>query len=86
MQAETPLEGEPVDSDPPDFSSLSGDDIDAQLAALDRLVDETENEVGILGRPGVMNWVMFHAETGDFDVEIKRLDAPSPRQSRSPSD
>lgn len=46
MQAETPPEGEPVDSDPSDFSSLNGDDIDAQLAALDQLVDETENEIG----------------------------------------
>ncbi|MCH8146902.1 MAG: hypothetical protein IH987_02780 [Planctomycetes bacterium] len=51
IQAETPPEGEPVDSDPPDFSSFSGDEIDAQLAALDRLVDETENEIGAPTEP-----------------------------------
>lgn len=45
--AEDPLKSESVESDPSDLSSsLSCDDIDSQLADLDRLVDESQSEIG----------------------------------------
>jgi vanillate/3-O-methylgallate O-demethylase len=31
-----------------------------------------ENRVSIVGRPSAHNWVQFHAETGDYDVELFR--------------
>lgn len=39
---------------------------------------EEENRVNILGRPPTGNWVAYHAETGNYDVEIIRIDKPSP--------
>ncbi|MGZ9808875.1 aminomethyl transferase family protein [Pseudoroseicyclus sp. H15] len=45
-----------------------------------------ENEVNIVGRPNLPNWVQFHAETGDYDVTVerdeRRIDAPdAPRKT-----
>jgi vanillate/3-O-methylgallate O-demethylase len=31
-----------------------------------------ENRVSLVGRPSAHNWVQFHAETGDYDVEVER--------------
>jgi vanillate/3-O-methylgallate O-demethylase len=31
-----------------------------------------ENKVRIVGRPSAHNWVQYHAETGDYDVEVSR--------------
>ena len=31
-----------------------------------------ENRVRIVGRPSAHNWVQYHAETGDYDVEVSR--------------
>ncbi len=39
---------------------------------------ETDNEVCIVGKPMAANWVRFHAETGDYDVEVSHIDRPSP--------
>jgi vanillate/3-O-methylgallate O-demethylase len=37
-----------------------------------------ENEFNLVGRAPTVNWVQFHAETGGFDVQVRRDD-------RSPS-
>lgn len=31
-----------------------------------------ENSVRLVGRPSAHNWVQYHAETGDYDVEVTR--------------
>ncbi|MGH9148331.1 MAG: aminomethyl transferase family protein, partial [Vicinamibacterales bacterium] len=31
-----------------------------------------ENRVSLVGRPSVMNWVQFHAETGGYKVKVER--------------
>ena len=31
-----------------------------------------ENSVRLVGRPSAHNWVQYHAETGDYDVEVRR--------------
>ena len=31
-----------------------------------------ENKVSLVGRPSVMNWVQFHAETGGYKVKVER--------------
>ena len=31
-----------------------------------------ENTVRLVGRPSAHNWVQYHAETGDYDVEVRR--------------
>ncbi len=31
-----------------------------------------ENKVVLVGRPSVMNWLQFHAETGGYDVKVER--------------
>jgi vanillate/3-O-methylgallate O-demethylase len=31
-----------------------------------------ENRVRLVGRPSAHNWVQYHAETGDYDVEVSR--------------
>jgi vanillate/3-O-methylgallate O-demethylase len=31
-----------------------------------------ENRVQLVGRPSAHNWVQYHAETGDYDVEVER--------------
>jgi vanillate/3-O-methylgallate O-demethylase len=31
-----------------------------------------ENRVSLVGRPSAHNWVQFHAETGDYDVQVER--------------
>ncbi len=31
-----------------------------------------ENHVRVVGRPPALNWVQFHAETGDWDVEVTK--------------
>ena len=31
-----------------------------------------ENSVSLVGRPSAHNWVQYHAETGDYDVEVER--------------
>jgi len=31
-----------------------------------------ENEVRLVGRPSAHNWVQYHGETGDYDVEFQR--------------
>jgi vanillate/3-O-methylgallate O-demethylase len=31
-----------------------------------------ENSVSLVGRPSVMNWVQFHAETGGYKVKVER--------------
>jgi vanillate/3-O-methylgallate O-demethylase len=36
------------------------------------LFHHAENKVSIVGRPSAQNWVAFHAETGDYDVEVTR--------------
>ncbi|SPF80214.1 aminomethyltransferase family protein [Pseudoprimorskyibacter insulae] len=45
-----------------------------------------DDEVNIVGRPNIPNWVQYHAETGGYDVEVfrdeRRLDAPdAPRRT-----
>ncbi|RVV97885.1 aminomethyl transferase family protein [Mesobaculum littorinae] len=45
-----------------------------------------DDEVNLVGRPVVPNWVQFHAETGGYDVEVERdqrsLDNPdAPRKT-----
>lgn len=42
------------------------------------LICQEDYRVNILGRPSAGNWVRFHAETGDYDVEIVTVDRPSP--------
>ena len=32
----------------------------------------SENELSLVGRAPVMNWLQYHAETGDYDVKIER--------------
>jgi vanillate/3-O-methylgallate O-demethylase len=32
----------------------------------------SENRVRLVGRPSAHNWVQYHAETGDYDVELSR--------------
>ena len=39
---------------------------------------EEENKVSIVGKPAAANWVRFHAETGDYDVQVSLVDGPSP--------
>jgi glycine cleavage system aminomethyltransferase T len=41
------------------------------------LICEEENEVSLLSRPGCLNWVKFHAEAGEYDVEVVRFDKPN---------
>lgn len=41
------------------------------------LICEQENQVSLLGRPGAMNWLLFHVETGGYDVKVVRIDKPS---------
>lgn len=36
------------------------------------LFGHTDYRVSIVGRPSVANWVAFHAETGGYDVQVKR--------------
>ena len=36
------------------------------------LFGHAEDKVSIVGRPSAQNWVAFHAETGDYDVEVTR--------------
>ncbi|MEM0966337.1 MAG: aminomethyl transferase family protein [Verrucomicrobiota bacterium] len=36
------------------------------------LFGHTDSKVSVVGRPSVPNWVHFHAETGDYDVEVTR--------------
>jgi vanillate/3-O-methylgallate O-demethylase len=31
-----------------------------------------ENRVSLVGRPSAHNWVQYHAETGDYDVQVER--------------
>ena len=31
-----------------------------------------ENSVSLVGRPSAHNWVQYHAETGDYDVQVER--------------
>ena len=31
-----------------------------------------ENSISLVGRPSAHNWVQYHAETGDYDVEVER--------------
>jgi vanillate/3-O-methylgallate O-demethylase len=31
-----------------------------------------ENKIRLVGRPSAHNWVQYHAETGDYDVQLKR--------------
>ena len=38
---------------------------------------EEENAVSIVGKPMAANWVRYHAETGDYDVEVELVDRPS---------
>lgn len=41
------------------------------------LICQEEHRVNILGRPSAGNWVRFHAKTGDYDVEVVKIDRPS---------
>ena len=41
------------------------------------LICEEENRISLLGRPGAMNWLLFHVETCDYDVKVVRVDKPS---------
>tara|TARA_B110001450_G_scaffold255012_1_gene281554 strand:+ start:2289 stop:3614 length:1326 start_codon:yes stop_codon:yes gene_type:complete len=36
------------------------------------LFGHTDEKVSVVGRPSVPNWVAFHAENGDYDVEVVR--------------
>lgn len=36
------------------------------------LFGHTENRYSVVGRPSVQNWLAYHAETGDYDVEVRR--------------
>ncbi len=38
---------------------------------------EEENKVSVVGKPMVANWLRFHIETGDYDVQVKHIDRPS---------
>jgi len=38
---------------------------------------EEENAVSIVGKPMAANWVRYHAEKGDYDVEFEPIDRPS---------
>lgn len=38
---------------------------------------EEENAVSIVGKPMAANWVRYHAETGDYNVEVELVDRPS---------
>jgi len=40
---------------------------------------EEENAVSIVGKPMAANWVRYHAEIGDYDVEVELVDRPSPK-------
>lgn len=43
-----------------------------------------ENHVRIVGRPPALSWIQFHAETGGYDVEVRRDERsvvnPNPRE------
>lgn len=36
------------------------------------LFGHSESRISVVGRPSVPNWVAYHAETGDYDVEVTR--------------
>ena len=45
-----------------------------------------ENEFNLVGRAPTVNWVQFHAETGGFDVQVRRDDrSPSNPKGGKPS-
>ncbi|MEM8981227.1 MAG: aminomethyl transferase family protein, partial [Pseudomonadota bacterium] len=52
---------------------------DGQLIGDAVLFCETENAVSLVGKPMAANWVRYHAEKGDYDVEVEHIDRPSPR-------
>ncbi len=45
---------------------------DGQVIGDAILFGHTEERVSVVGRPSVPNWVAFHAETGGYDVEVRR--------------
>lgn len=51
---------------------------DGQVIGDAVLFCEKENEVSIVGKPMAANWVRYHAETGDYDVNVTKIDRPSP--------
>lgn len=42
-----------------------------------------ENHVRIVGRPPAHNWIQFHAETGDYDVSVRRDERSVQNRSRT---
>ena len=75
--AENQLESESTKNEPLDLSSsLSGDDIDSQLANLDRLVDESQREIGVPTVPVAAD-VPSDLPPGDASTsEVDRSDLP----------
>ncbi len=43
-----------------------------------------EDEFNLVGRAPLVNWVHFHAETGDYDVVFERDDRSPPRPGKKP--
>jgi glycine cleavage system aminomethyltransferase T len=48
------------------------------------LLCEKENEVSLLGRPGTLSRLKFHAETGGYDVKVVRVDGPTGEKAALP--
>ena len=48
------------------------------------LFREEENRFNLVGRVPTVNWVQFHAETGDHDVELERDDRSPSRPGKNP--
>lgn len=51
---------------------------DGQIIGDSVLFCEEENKVSIVGKPMAANWVRYHADTGDYDVKVTKIDRPSP--------
>src|SRR4030095_16982523 len=41
-----------------------------------------ENRFNLVGRPSVPNWVQYHHETGNYDVQIEHTEPPGARPGR----
>lgn len=77
LSDENQLESESAENEPSDLSpSLSGEDIDSQLENLDRLVDESQSEIGTPTEPDVAE-VPSDMPSGDASTsEVDRNDLP----------
>ena len=76
--AENQLESESTKNEPLDLpSSLSGDDIDSQLANLDRLVDESQSEIGAPTQPDAADVPSDSPPSEASTSEVDRRDLPT---------